>query len=384
MTVQVRAEGLHNLKGLVHKKSLVDAFKMFLEAEYPGRPGMQNKERTQTDILDHRKALRCFAAGLRAYPADLSELPLSSLEGAEELMCDHVRNGALLLASAFREPSSKTISNLVSCFKRIRRVVLETRNVPLEGLSARKLLAALPKRRIRSGFAKSAWPERLKREFAAYRDWKIKPILTESEGRALRKQPCRPITIDKKQVSDLNRMVGYMVRERGILDFGLLEMCDPDMFAAYLNWHLSQEADGGYVTAKHTSIALALVSRYLVATGQLEQRRDEKDIWQVFYQLGQEVVMLGASRGEVSEPSDVGDWKPADLRRIGYDGWRIEAPVPKGVGKHIHVNAIFSRKRSALFFFLAFETPLRVRNWREMRWEKNLFRSNDGRWTVHF
>ena len=283
-----------------------------------------------------------------------------------------------------REPSSKTISNLVSCFKRVRLVALKINNVPHEGLSARKLLKALPKRRIRPGFAKSAWPERLKQEFATYREWKTKPVLSEAEGGALRREPCRPITVDQKHVSDINRMVGYMVRERGVLDFGLLDICDPEVFTAYLNWHLSQEADGGYVTAKHTSIALALISRYLVATGQLERSRDGKDIWQVFYQQGQEVVMLGASRGEVSKPADIGNWEPTDLRRIGYDGWNIEAPVPRGIGKHIHDNAIFSRKRSALFFFLAFETPLRVRNWREMRWGKNLSRTKNGRWIVHF
>ena len=357
---------------------------MFLEAEHPSRPGVLNKERTKTDILDHKKALRCFAAGLKGYPAATNEVPLSSLEGAEELMCEHVRKGISLLALPKGEPSSKTISNLVSCFKRVRVAALKLHNVPREGRSARKLLDALPKRRIRLGFRKDAWPERFKREFAGYREWKVKPVLSKAEGREFRKQPCRPITIDKKQVSDINRMVGYMVRERGVTDFGLVDICDPELFIAYLNWHLSQNADGGYVTAKHTSIALALISRYLVATGQLEQRRDGKDIWQVFYQQGQDVVMLGANRGEVNQPFDIGNWKPIDLRRLGYAGWTIEAPVPRNVGKHIHNNAIFSRKRSALFFFLAYETPLRVRNWREMQWGKNLYRSKDGRWTVHF
>lgn len=52
--------------------------------------------------------------------------------------------------------------------------------------------------------------------------------------------------------------------------------------------------------------------------------------------------------------------------------------------RYMHANAIFNRKRTALFFFLSCETPLRARNWLEMKWGKNLLWLPDGRWRVLF
>jgi hypothetical protein len=365
---------------------LSDAYKLWLQFDRPGKAGQMNRDRSQTDLLNHRRALTCFAIGLSRGEASAQNLPLRALEVSEQLVARHVIEGAELLAARAerKQPTKKTLANLVSCLRAIRTALFADKLVPVKPKSTLKRLAELPKRRSRVRFPKSLWPTRFAKEWHGYRDWKTKPLLTASEGASYRRDRCRSITIDKVHVSGINPYVGFLFRECKMDAFGLVEACNPELFKRFINWHLSQDADGGYVLLKQSSSVMATLSQYLVATGQLAETVGDKKLWDVFYDIGRDVMSLGAERGDISSAADVGNWKPRDLRRLGQQGWGLEPIHDRMTSPYVHLNAVFNRKRTALFFYLACETPLRARNWLEMKWGKNLLRLPDGRWRVFF
>lgn len=369
-----------------HGKTLSDAYELWLQADHPKRADTLNRGRSTTDLLNHKRALHCFATGLSNGGKSAEQIPLSVLEVAEPLVAKQIVRGVELLAAhgKSKPPTKKTVSNLVSCLKAIRAVVLEGRNVPPQGKSARKQLSALPKRRSRIRSPMADWPSRFAAEWSEYREWKIKPLLSDSEGPAYRRTRCRHRTIDDAHVSNINPYVGFLVRECEMRSFGLVDACSPELFRSYINWHLSQDADGGYVFLKGTASVLATLSQYLVATGQLPETVGEKKAWDIFYDLGREVMRLGAERGEITTAPDIGSWKPSDLHQLGVQGWELQPPQDKMTSPYVQANSVFNRKRTALFFYLACETPLRARNWLEMQWHKHMLRTEDGRWKVRF
>lgn len=179
--------------------------------------------------------------------------------------------------------------------------------------------------------------------------------------------------------------VGYLVREQNLTDLRLLDLCSEPRYSAFLNWHLSFDVPGGYVAAKNVGIALALVTRYLVATGQLDEHLPTgQQAWQPFYMLGNKALEIGAERGELVESRDIGPWRPQHLIEIAELAWNSSPPRRCRTSEAQFDQRILVRKRSALFFRLAHETPMRARNFREMRWGKNLRRTASGLWEVRF
>jgi hypothetical protein len=386
--MNIQAGELAEEGGSIPGVMLSDAYEIWLQADHPKKVGTLNLDRSKTDLLNHKRALHCFAAGFSNGSKSAEQIPLSALEAAEPLVAKQVVRGVELLTahskSESKQPTKKTISNLVSCLKAIRAVVLKGRSVSPQGKSARKQLSELPKRRSRRRFPVTDWPSRFASEWSDYRAWKIKPLLTASEGASYRRTPCRPRTIDDAHISNINPYVGFIVTVCGMHSFGLVDVCSPELFGQFINWHLSQDADGGYVFLKGTASVLATLSQYLVATGQLPETVGEKKPWDVFYDMGREVMRLGAARGEITTAPDIGDWKPSDLRQLGVQGWELHPPQDKMTSPYVQANSVFNRKRTALFFYLAYETPLRARNWLEMQWHKHMLMTEDGRWKVRF
>ncbi len=366
---------------------LFEAYELWLNAEHPQKPETLNRDRSQPDLLNHKRALQCFAAGVSNGAKDIRQVALSALEVSESLAARHVVEGVHILANRGkgREPAKKTVSNLISCLKSVRAVVLKQRNVPSEGKDVVTLLKERPKRPISAPFPTALWPERLQREWCGYRTWKTKPFLTVSEGAEYRRRICRPSTIDNSHVLNTNRYVGFLVRECGMTDFGLVEVCDPELFTRYLSKTLSRSGGGGYLGAYTTSTTLATISQYLVAKGELPPTKDGKAPWSLFYDLGREAMQLGARSGAIVAAADVGDWKPSDLSRLGLQAWNTEPSRTRAVNdEYLHALKTFQRKRSALFFLLAPESPMRSRNWLEMRWGQNLSRTKSGIWKIRF
>lgn len=365
--------------------SLADVYSSWLDLLHPHKNGLWNRDRSKPDLLNHRRALQCFAVGARQTWDDLGKVPVKALEVNEALLVEYVGIGARKLAGRKgKVVSKKTIANLVSCVKTIRATVFRSYGRPEAGPRAQQLLDNLPKRRNRRGFSLHLWPERLKQEWIGYRTWKLKPVLTPAEGSEYRRDVCRPISIDKKQSMSLNAYIGYLVRERSMIDLNLLELCDSQLFSDFLDWYFALDADGGYTAASHAATTLATVSQYLVAKGLLTLLVHGEKPWDTFYGFRHSILRLGANRGQIAERADVGFWKPEDLRKVGREAWNTDPVYRQAPCNAYHKFAIFNRRRSGLFFFLAGETPLRARNWLEMKWHKQLVRLDDGRWHVRF
>lgn len=233
-------------------------------------------------------------------------------------------------------------------------------------------------------FPKASWPDPLSADWQGYRARKTKRMLTPSEGSVYRRGPCRPRTIDKVHISSINTYVGFLIREKSLESFRLVDICNPELFGEFINWHMSQDADGGYVHLKQVAAVLATISQYLVAKHEMPEVLNSKKPWDVFYDMGREVMKLGASSGYIITAPDVGNWKPSDLHQIGKQGWNQIPVQDRMTGSKVHATTVFNRKRTALFFYLSCETPFRARNWLEMVWHKHLVRTEEGHWKVRF
>ena len=364
--------------------TIADGHNRWLEADHPKQPGLKNRDRKDNDLKNHERALQCFIAAVGDGEADPAKLPLSLLQVSNPLLARQAREGARLLAEQRNKQvaTDKTLSNLVSCLKAIR-------NAALDGMATRQSVKEVlkgqvkTKRKKRPPFPFDAWPEALKEEWQAYKDWKMADFLPSAEERFRKKSSRERSFVAYKR--NINIYVGWFVRELGRQQLTLEDLCNVDNYVAYLNWYLNLDADGGYHTAKETGVTLAVMSRYLVAKGRLEETdTDGRTIWDALYARAYKALELGAERGKLQAVKGIGDWKPWHLAELAEVIWDSE-PVHSGVvhGQR-HRSQLISRKRTALIFKLGMETPLRIRNWSEMQWGKNLHKDNHGRWVVTF
>ena len=366
--------------------TLHDAYMQWLDLPHPSKPELLNKDRGTTDLLNYQRALRCFAVGASNGVDNLELVPASTLEVNESLLVRQVVKGAELLAARSNNstPSEKTLKNLIACCKAVQTTCMADRPGDFQPKSPAKMRKERPKRKSRPRFARERWPEPLKQDWQGYFSWKTKDILRPEEGERLRKKTCRPISLEA-HARRINPLVGYLVKERKLRDFDLTTVCNLDYYIDFLNWYLNQEADGGYNGAKDTGTTLATISQYLVAMKRMAQTGPNgKNIWDEFYAASHKPMEIGARRAELPEQREIGAWKPWDLSDIAQEAWSKSAPrYWRGDGRK-RARQVLARKRSGLFFMLAYETPLRLRNFREMKWGKNLIRLPDGRWEVLF
>lgn len=364
--------------------TIADGHERWLEADHPKQPGLKNCDRKDNDLKNHERALQCFVAAVGDGEADPAKLPMSLFQVSDALLARQAREGARLLAQRKNKQvaTDKTLSNLVSCVKAIR-------NAALDGMATRQPVKEVLKRQVKSkrkkrlSFPFDAWPEALKEEWQAYKDWKMADFLPPAEERFRKKRSRERSFVAYKR--NVNIYVGWFVRELGRQELTLEDLCNVDNYVAYLNWYLNMDADGGYHTAKETGVTLAVMSRYLVAKGRLEETgTDGRRIWEALYARAYQAMELGAERGKLHETKELGDWKPWHLAELAEAIWDSE-PVHSGVvhGQR-HRRQLISRKRTALIFKLAVETPLRIRNWAEMQWGRNLYKDKHGRWVVTF
>ncbi len=366
--------------------SLDDAYMQWLEAEHPNKPGLKNQDRSATERLDVERALRCFALGTSGGVENLELIPLRSLDVGRMLLGSHVEEGAKLMAlrAGKAAPSEKRLKNLISYCRMVQVVALNHKPEKARGQSLRSQLAKREKPKRRLSFPRSAWPQGLKAEMQEFMDWKMKPVLSTSEGALYRTKVSREISAEAHE-RRLNLFVGWLVREQNRSELSLKELCSEDLYTAFLNWHLSQDVQGGYKMAYSVGTSLAVVAKYLVAKGQLEEVLPTgQKVWQLFYALSRKPLEIGAERGEVGHGKDIGPWKPWHLGEIAREAWNSTPPLRVRTSASQYDQRVLVRKRSALFFHLAQETPLRMRNWLTMKWGKNLYQTREGLWEVRF
>ncbi len=364
--------------------TLQDVYTYWLELPHgsPARAeaGLTNNDRGVTDQHNYRRALRCLAVATNGRIDQLELCPADVLEASPTVIGLRVMEGAKGLAARQNKPppNDKTIRNTVSCCRAIQHAVFEHKIQK----STHQRLIALPKRRLRKKFSYNDWPAELLRQWRAFSDWKCQKFIPEHERR-FRKKICRPQTIESKR-QQLNGYIGYVVGQGRAEELTLEMLCNPATYQAYLNVYFAQEADGGHRNAKNNTVTLALITQYLVAKGELLERTESgRAPWDQFYDIGQDILKDGAETGSLPEPKGIGSWKPCDLRTVAQQGRKLseqKAQNPSSLAQ----RQSFNLYRTALFFYLAYETPLRHRNWREMRWGKNLWRRADGRWEVRF
>lgn len=345
------------------------------------KAGLKNRDRGITDRQNHVRALRCLAVATTRSTDDLALCPADALDVSDTLLEARVEGGAEILAARQEKaaPSRKTMRNAVSCCRAVRQAVFGK----VQQKTTRQRLAALPKRRYRQKFSFTDWPAELSDAWQKFADWKCQKYIPEKE-KPYRAKICRTQTIESKR-QQLNSYIGYLVRQNSEPPLTLQALCNLDTFRAYLNVYFSENANGGYQNAKNNATTLALVGKYLVAKGYLpEQNGATKTLWNQFYDLGRDILRDGAEQGEIAEPVGIGQWKPADLREVARQARELALQAPVKATDGLDARQSFNLYRSALFFFLAYETPIRHRNWREMRWGKNLRRNPDGRWDLHF
>lgn len=365
-------------------QSLHDGHERWLAAPHAKLLGKTNAERKVNDLKNHERALRCYAAAAGDGETELAKLPLSLLQVSDALLARRVREGARLLAegSGKQVPSDKTLSNLISCLKAIRRVALEGVS---ERQSVTDVLAGRKRQKVsnRPIFRTSDWPETFRIDWEAYVVWKTSPFIPTAEEQ-FRPNRAKAVSLYAYR-RQLNMYIGYLVRDCGMADLILEDLCDPDNYVRYLGWYLSPDATSGYHTARDTGIALAGVSKYLVAKGRIdEDTADGRKIWEVIYAHARKALRLGAERGLLREKEGLGSWCPKDLVTLAKASWDSEpvhSATPHG---RRHRLQLVCRKRSAVIFRLGVETPLRIRNWGEMRWGQNLYKNAKGKWEVHF
>lgn len=368
---------------VAHAETLKDVYYAWMDMAHPKSPALKNSERRPNDLKNYERALRCFAAGVNDGNDDLSKVPLKHLLVNDAVLGGAIERGAARLNAHKKKPTSeKTLKNLISCCKAIREVVRDGELAVQRSLY--QVMREQPKRRYRKPFPKRMWPASLQQDFEGYAVWKTKTILSTEEGEHLRRKASRPITI-KAYINRITQYVGYLVRERGLSDLTLVDLCRPSYYADFLNWYLNCDAVGGYQNAQSTGTTLGTISQYLVAMGRLPQTGPNgKDIWAEFYALSDKALEVGAVRGELLEKEDIGHWKPGDLLEIGREAWRTPPPRYRRGNERGYGIQTFNRLRSGLFFLVAYETPLRLRNFREMRWNRNLKKNAEGRYELHF
>lgn len=364
--------------------TLQDAFDAWLVAPHPKKPGLTNAGRSNEDQKNFERSLRYLAAAQAGSEIELGSCPVGVLHANELLLKRQVERGAELIAARSKRnvPGRKALQNAVSCCKAIQREVIGES----DWVSARqKLIDRRKKRPPQNRFPYSACPASLEQEWAEFAAWKMNDFVPPEE------QPyhgvCRPGTMKGKRTG-INPYFGYLVRERGLTEATLLDICNPTHFTEYLSWYLDKDrgVDGRYAIAKNQAVTVALVSKYLVAKGRMQEDvGPQKKIWDVFYTLGKQALQLGAKRAELNEPHDIGTWKPKDLRDLSRLAWSTPPESQRWAGSgERYDHQVFNRRRTGLFFFLAYETPLRLRNWLEMRWGKNLYQDDAGKWVVEF
>lgn len=365
-----------------HTKTLKDAYYTWMEMAHPKLPGLKNRNRKPNDLKNYERALRCFAAGANHGDDDLTKVAQRDLIVNDYVLGRTVEQGAALLnARKAKLASEKTIKNLISCCKAIQASVRDGGRPGGKSLSI--AMRDMPKRKYRKPFPKRLWPESLQKNFEGYANWKMKAILSPEEGEHLRRTVCRPISI-QAHIARINQYVGFLVRERGMGDLTLSDLCQLSHYADFLNWYLECDAIGGYMTAQSTGTTLGTISQYLVAMGRLPRKSaNGKDIWDEFYAMSDKALEVGAMRGDLTEEHDIGHWKPEDLLAIGREAWSTPAPRYRRGDEERYGVRTFIRLRSGLFFLLAYETPLRARNFREMSWGTNLKKNAEGRYELH-
>ncbi len=218
------------------------------------------------------------------------------------------------------------------------------------------------------GLSHEKWNDALKSEFDAYRQWCIQAF-NPKRPRRMRQ---RPTTFDKS-IQHFENYFGYLVnvRESKIekADLRLAYVADPQLVGEYIAWHVQHRTNGP--------------SRYM-------EQMIGLFIRMAHYYLPDVTPAAWDKLAELRQTLDPG------LKRDKRDNWNSLATIERiGLAEYPGTGALAQastdrerlllalRAQRSLILRLLVRRPLRSRNIRELKVDRNLFNSN-GQWIVEF
>lgn len=358
--------------------TLLDAFNHWLSAS-------GNEDQPQTAISGRKTAINLAAAALGGSPADIELSKLSSFD--DTALTDLLRLGASQLRR--NPPSEKTLANYRSYLRGVLANSVDDRK-PYASLSANRE-AIFSHRPPMGGF--KDLPDGIRQTISAIIEWKSPGTLPLHEER--HRTGTWGSTSARNNRSVLTRYAHRLMDIQSVDDLTLVDLVSRDAFTA---WRQSDEKflrDSapkkgrrhlqGFSSAVQLAIALGVIAGQFLRAKEphwLEQEAESaggEQLHEFFYrkakQLKEEHARQVGSRTKV----DVSHLTPQDFWDVGLR--EFHAPPARGNTARAQTLA---RKRTALVYLMGSVTPLRARNFREMRWGHNLHRHPNGLWETRF
>ncbi|WP_157463705.1 hypothetical protein [Deinococcus pimensis] len=374
-TIEALPESLHHL---------FEAWKQQVRADGKTRADGQpatNGDRSSSDLSNYERALKDFALGASGSDhLHTAHLTLLALE--EDRILDAVIRGATQRRGT--KPSPHLESSLRSW---MRRVLIDmaprlnhTTLRPVPGGYLWK-----PYRTTLAPFSMTQWPEGLKREFAKMEAAYADPFYVGPGHEDLQRHQLRPQTLEGYRRC-LNRVVEYALTVEHLQDLSLLDLVNYDRALRVRSWYLSRKAHGGYGLFLMLCMALAAVARYLEITGQLRSGHDpfsraSSAPWTRFYRLARDTRQLGHRNGKISKLPDLPPLPPKEMEALALT---LAKTPPRRFNGRPNPHQLHRRQQAATFYGLASGAPVRIKNWCDMQWGRNLYADADGAWWVYF
>ena len=205
------------------------------------------------------------------------------------------------------------------------------------------------------------WPGLLTDEFTSYKQWRVGAFVP---GRPARLRQ-RPATF-AGTIIEFECFFGYLVHvaERNPSSLCLADICDPNALRAYATWHAENRTEGrpSRFIEKTLTDFLVCARHYLKADSEV-------------------INAIAALKAEWDPPlvrDERARWNSlTTLEAVGL------AEYPDGRRFPNNLYAALAAQRSLIIRLLV-RRPLRSRNIREMKLDRNLYRDGDGKWIIEF
>lgn len=361
--------------------TLQDGWHIYLSKPQGTDPTPTNAERSPSDLGNKKRALRDLALG-HGGQDDLSGAPLALLTSDWQELQALVTAGLTQRLGGI--PNVKKASNIRSDLKKIREALHELLQLP-ELTRINKANRRTPRKgHWKEGFRKADWPAGFRGEIAQMRATFTDNNYSGPSYPYFNRHVMRDVTFDNIETR-FNRLIDFAINSEGITNPRLMDFMDLDRVARFRDWHF-HDRTGGYSAFVQICSALSKTALYLEATGQLQsgydlESRHHLAPWRTFVGMGATKFQQGIREGKTAELEELPLVTPSELEALGN---RCKTQLPRtGDGRAPSTRQIFHRRFAAMFFGLGIYTPLRGKNWRNMKWGTNLKREGSC-WRVHF
>lgn len=358
--------------------TLLDALNHWLSAS-------GNERQPKTAISGRKTAINLAAAALGGSPADIELSKLNSFD--DTALTDLLRLGAKQLGR--NTPSEKSLANYRSYLRGVLANSVDNRK-PYASLGANQR-AVFSKRPSLGGF--KDLPDGIRKTISTIIEWKSPGTLPLHEER--HRTGTWGNASASRRKSMLARYAHALIDILGVDDLTPFDLVSRDAFTA---WRQSEEQflrdnvpeNGrrpmqGFAYAAQLAITLAVISGQFLRAKEphwLEQEAkcaDGEQLPEFFYRKAKQLQEDHARQVGSRTKVDVSHLTPQDFWDVG----RRELYAPPASGSTARSQTL-ARKRTALIYLIGSVTPLRARNFREMRWGCNLHRHPNGLWETRF